>query len=246
MHTVVLAGGPTLVRAAMAAVIGRSHALSVVAQAADGDQFHELLEADVGPDVILLDRTIRGQEIRDFTEVVGAASATARTIVFGVPNVEESDACLRAGATGVLAAEITAVQLVSAMETVLRGGLVVVLGTAPCVMAHPRPGAGSETVPTLSGREREILAMLASGQESSSIADALSISPLTVKTHIANMFTKTGVRQRGHLIAFAYESGVVVPGSTPVSPLVGPLVHQVPHTASHSAARRAVVARTVA
>ncbi|WP_328491968.1 response regulator transcription factor [Streptomyces sp. NBC_00414] len=223
MNTVFLAGGPTLVRAAMAEVIGRSHGLTVVGQAADGTRLRELLQADAGPDVILLDRSIRCEDIGEFTEMVGAASATARTIVFGVPDAQESDACLRAGATGVLAADITAAQLVAAMETVLRGGLVVVLGTAPVVTAHQRRGASPATAPTLSGREREILAMLAGGQESSSIADALSISPLTVKTHIANMFTKIGVRRRGHLIAFAYESGVVVPGGTPVSPLVDQL-----------------------
>ncbi|MFS8198180.1 LuxR C-terminal-related transcriptional regulator [Streptomyces sp. CWNU-52B] len=228
MYSVILAGGPTLVRAAMAEVIGGSQALSVVAQAADGTRLRELLEADVGPDVILLDRTIQGPDLREFTEVVGAASAAARTVVFGVLDAQESDACLRAGATGVLAADITAVQLVSAMETVLRGGLVVVLGTAPSVMAHQRRGASPDTAPTLSGREREILALLASGHENSAIAHALGISPLTVKTHIANMFTKLGVRQRGHLIAFAYESGVVVPGGTPVSPLVSPFFDQLP------------------
>ncbi|MFJ4840165.1 LuxR C-terminal-related transcriptional regulator [Streptomyces sp. NPDC088746] len=217
MHTVVLAGGPVLTRAAMKAVIESGRAISVVGQAADGVRFCELLGAGTEPDVILLDRTLQGRDISAFTDVVGAASAVAPTIVFGVPNAQESDACLRAGATGVLAADITATQLVAALETVLRGGLVVVLGTAPVVLAHHRRTAGPETAPELSRREREILTMVAGGQENSSIAQALGISPLTVKTHIANMFAKTGVRQRGHLIAFAYESGVVVPGGTPVS-----------------------------
>ncbi|MEV2215387.1 response regulator transcription factor [Streptomyces sp. NPDC050997] len=220
MHTVVLAGGPTLVRAAMTAVIDRSRALSVVGQAADGTRLRELLAAGAEPDVILLDRAIQDQGISAFTGVVSAASAVARTIVFGVPDAQESDACLRAGATGVLASGITAVQLVAALETVLRGGLVVVLETAPVVMAHHRRRASPQTPPELSRREHEILTMVAGGQENSSIAHALSISPLTVKTHIANLYAKTGVRQRGHLVAFAYESGVVVPGRTPVSPLV--------------------------
>jgi DNA-binding NarL/FixJ family response regulator len=223
MNTVVVAGGPTLVRAAIAAVTEGSCAMTVVGQAADGIQLRELLKADTGPDMVLLDRAVQTQGIFEFTEIVTAASATARAIVFGVPNAQEADVCLRAGATGVLAADITAAQLIAAMETVIRGGLVVVLRTAPAVIAPQRRGASPEMVQKLSTREREILTMLASGYESSTIAGALNISPLTVKTHIARMLTKVGVRQRGHLIAFAYENGIVVPGMTPMNPLIGQL-----------------------
>jgi DNA-binding NarL/FixJ family response regulator len=222
MKTVVLAGGPALVRAAMAAVMESTHAIAVVGQAADGAQFRMLIEAGSGPDVILLDRSIQPGEMSDFAHLVAAASATARTIVFGVSNAQEAEAFLRAGATGLLATHITAVQLVEAVDTVLRGGLVVVLETAPSVVAkhHLVDTLRMGRAVMLSKREREILTMLASGHEASGIADALDISPFTVKTHIANLLTKIGVRQRGHLIAFAYENGIVVPGATPMSTFI--------------------------
>ncbi|MFJ8463744.1 LuxR C-terminal-related transcriptional regulator [Streptomyces swartbergensis] len=223
MHTVILAGGPTLVRAAVTQVVERSGALTVVGQAAEGAQLRDLLTADAGPDVILLDRAIRPQGISEFSELVSAASAVARTLVFGALDAQEADVCLRAGATGVLAPDITAAQLTGAMETVLRGGLVVVLQTAPAVTVNARRIVSSRAVPLLSRREREILTLLASGHEGSAVADVLSLSPLTVKTHIANMLTKLGVRHRGQLITFAYENGIVVPGMTPVDPFVDQL-----------------------
>lgn len=109
------------------------------------------------------------------------------------------------------------------METVLRGGLVVVLETAPAVTLNARRIVGSRAAPPLSRREREILTLLASGHEGAAIAETLSLSPLTVKTHIANMLGKLGVRHRGQLITFAYENGIVVPGVTPVDALVDQL-----------------------
>ena len=98
----------------------------------------------------------------------------------------------------------------------LRGGLVVVLGTAPVVaVPERRRTVGTEAVGTLSLRERQVLTLLASGQEAPAIAAALRISPLTVKTHIAHLLSKIGVSRRGHAIAFAYEHGLVVPGAAP-------------------------------
>ncbi|MGA5507001.1 LuxR C-terminal-related transcriptional regulator [Streptomyces umbrinus] len=202
----------------MAAVIEASRVVAVVGQAANGAQFRELLKAETGADVILLDRSIQTEEMCEFTDLVTVSSVTARTIVFGVPNAQEAEACLRAGATGLLAADVTAAHFIEALETVLRGGLVVVLETAPATMTHHRRTVIPKTkrAMMLSKRECEILTILASGQETSEIADALSISPFTVKTHIANMLAKIGARQRGHLIAFAYENGIVVPGVTPI------------------------------
>ncbi|MDQ0789344.1 DNA-binding NarL/FixJ family response regulator [Streptomyces sp. B3I7] len=222
MTTAAVVGGPALVREAVARVVEGSRLVDTVARAADETRFGELLGAGVRPDVVLLTRTVRdrgrdgdpsGGVIR-FAESVATASALARTIVLGVADAPEADTCLRAGATGVLAADITAVQLVAALETVLRGGLVVVLGTAPVVaVPERRRTAGAEVVGTLSLRERQVLTLLASGQEAPAIAAALRISPLTVKTHIAHLLSKLGVSRRGHAIAFAYEHGLVVPGT---------------------------------
>ncbi|MFI8090795.1 LuxR C-terminal-related transcriptional regulator [Streptomyces sp. NPDC086080] len=223
MKTVVLVGGPTLVRAAVARVIEGSQFLDVVGEAPDEAGLADLPHGSAQADVVLLTRTVPSPDVPALAESVAAASATARTVVLGVVDAQEADACLRAGATGVLAADVTASQLVAALETVVRGGLVVVLGTAQ-VRAAPRGRTtGPDVLGTLSLRERQILTMLAGGQDGPAIAAALRISPLTVKTHITHLLSKIGVRRRGHAIAFAYEHGLVVPGATPVGAFVGQL-----------------------
>ncbi len=214
MHTVVLAGGPALVRAAVTEVVERSGSMTVVGQAVGHAELPELLGAEgERPHAVLLDRSLRTDGGADLPEVVSVAAAAARTLVFGVSDIGEADACLRAGATGVLGPGITAAQLTGALETVLGGGLVVVLETAPTHEAHVRRTVGARRAAPLSGREREILTLLATGQEGSAIARHLGLSPLTVKTHIAHMLTKLGARHRGQLITYAYEHGIVVPGA---------------------------------
>ncbi len=216
MNKVIVAGGPSLVRAALTKVIDASDTLRVAGTAAHSKDLRDLLDAGVDADVVLLDRSVHTGELDGFTALITEICAVARTVVFGAPSDQEVDAQVRAGATGVLAADVSASQLIAALETVCRGGLVVVLGTAPAVNKTQAQVAPALTR-DLSLREREILTMLSSGQESASIARDLGLSPLTVKTHITHMLSKLGIRQRGHLIAFAYESGLIVPGMTPTS-----------------------------
>jgi DNA-binding NarL/FixJ family response regulator len=229
--TVLLVGGPALVREAVARVIEGGRLADAVERTAE-ETGTGALPRGTRPDAILLLRTADGRRDRGEgpggspiggAEAVAAASAIAPTVVLGVADAPEAESCLRAGATGVLAADVTAVQLLAALETVLRGGLVVVLGTAPApVVPEPRT-SGAEVVGTLSLRERQVLTLLASGRETPAIATALRISPLTVKTHIARLLSKLGVSRRGHAIAFAYEHGLVVPGASPAGTLLSHL-----------------------
>ncbi|MBQ1089253.1 response regulator transcription factor [Streptomyces sp. B93] len=216
MKKVIVAGGPTLVRAALAKVIDSSDAMRVTGTVAHSEDLRDLLDVGAAADIVLLDHSLHPAEPHEFTALIREVRAAARTVVFGAPNAQEVDAQVRAGATGIVAADISAAQLIAALETVSRGGLVVALGTAPAV-SKAQPRVTPELTRDLSRREREILTMLSSGQDSASIARDLGLSPLTVKTHITHMLSKLGIRQRGHLIAFAYESGLVVPGITHTS-----------------------------
>ncbi|MEV1076882.1 response regulator transcription factor [Streptomyces sp. NPDC050211] len=215
MNQVIVAGGPSLVRAALTKVIDSSSSMRVAA-AVHSDDLRDLLHGGVDADLVLLDRSVQTDEPDDFTALISETCAVARTVVFGASRAQEVDAQVRAGATGILAADVSASQLIAALETVSRGGLVVALGTAPAVNT-----AQARVTPELTGdlslREREILTMLSRGQDSASIARDLDLSPLTVKTHITHMLSKLGLRRRGHLIAFAYESGLIVPGITHTS-----------------------------
>ncbi|MFJ4628373.1 response regulator transcription factor [Streptomyces sp. NPDC088847] len=207
---VVVAGGPTLVRAALTHVISSHPDLSVTGQAADPEQLHQVLSS-TDTDLVLLDRTLQDTDA-EFDALVRRTVIRAKAVVLGARRTDEIESHLSAGATGVLTDDITAGQLVEALRTVAAGGLVMVLGTRPAPSEPPRRASDHSAIRELSLREREILTLLARGRDTAAIAVTLALSPLTVKTHIANMLGKTGTHQRGNLITLAYESGLVTPG----------------------------------
>ena len=77
----------------------------------------------------------------------------------------------------------------------------------------PRPGAATDLLDPLTSREREVLGLIAIGRSNAEIARELFLSEPTVKTHVARMLAKLGLRDRVQAVIFAYESGVVRPGS---------------------------------
>ncbi|WP_345653422.1 response regulator transcription factor [Streptomyces siamensis] len=223
MSTVLLAGGPRLVRAALATVVGRLSGSEVLGEAGDADELLPLLD-DHEPDVVVLDRSIRSR-YDEFARLVHFVAARARVVVFGAGDGQDVDAALRAGATGLLGAHVTAQQLVDAVETVLAGGFTVTLDSALSACPSRNSDVRPVVETTFTPREQEVLQLLAGGYDSAALADALRLSPLTVKTHISRMLSKVGARDRGQLIAFAYESGLVEPGTVVMPPLadVSPL-----------------------
>jgi DNA-binding CsgD family transcriptional regulator len=86
-----------------------------------------------------------------------------------------------------------------------------VAGTAPPVGSRDY-GEAARRLESLTPREREVLAIVGRGASNAEIADALVLSPLTAKTHVARLFSKLGARDRAQLVVLAYESGIVVPG----------------------------------
>ncbi|MGH3682775.1 MAG: LuxR C-terminal-related transcriptional regulator, partial [Natronosporangium sp.] len=125
---------------------------------------------------------------------------------------------LRAGASGFLAKDVPAEDLVAAIRTVAAGEAVV----APRILrrlldrfaaAVPMPEtAPSRALRVLTDREREVLVHIARGESNAEIARALSVSETTVKTHVGNVLTKLGLRDRVQAVVLAYESGLVRPG----------------------------------
>ena len=128
---------------------------------------------------------------------------------------------LRAGASGFVLKDISPEDLVSAVRTVADGGALL----APSVtrrrigrFAAP-PSLDSSVVARLdrlTSREREVLVAVAAGASNIEIAEDLFVSAATVKSHVSSILTKLGLNNRAQAVAFAYESGLIKPGSSDI------------------------------
>jgi DNA-binding NarL/FixJ family response regulator len=123
---------------------------------------------------------------------------------------------LQAGASGFMLKTTTAEELVHAVRTVAAGQeLLAPEVTSRLVrefVSRPRPGTQPRPLPDLTGREAEVLRLVATGRSNADIAAELFLAESTVKTHINRLFAKLGVRDRVQAVVLAYESGFVVPG----------------------------------
>jgi DNA-binding NarL/FixJ family response regulator len=126
---------------------------------------------------------------------------------------------VQAGASGFLVKDAPRDQLVAAVRVVARGDTLLAPSTTrrllDAFVRRPPPGDGvPAALQSLSGREREVLGLVAEGLSNAEIAARLVVGEATVKTHVARLLQKLGLRDRVQAVVLAYESGFVVPGGT--------------------------------
>jgi DNA-binding NarL/FixJ family response regulator len=124
---------------------------------------------------------------------------------------------LAAGASGFLLKDVTPEHLVAAVRLIETGDALL----APSITRRlvERFASGAPVTPAvhrdlavLTPREREVLTLVGSGRSNSEIADDLTLSEATVKTHVARIFAKLELRDRAQAVVLAYETGLVTPG----------------------------------
>jgi DNA-binding NarL/FixJ family response regulator len=124
---------------------------------------------------------------------------------------------LRAGASGFLVKDTEPVELLRAVRVVAQGGALLSPGITRKLIAEvvARGGrrAQSPNLTGLTDREREVMALVAAGLSNDEIAERLIMSPATAKTHVSRAMLKLGARDRAQLVVFAYEAGLVQPGT---------------------------------
>jgi DNA-binding NarL/FixJ family response regulator len=196
--------------------------IAVVGECSDGEAAVADTRA-LQPDVVVMDiRMPRLDGVQATRAITGEArESTPRVLVLTTFDLDEYIVeALRAGASGFLLKDAPADDLVAAIRTVARGDAVV----APSVtrrlldmFARHVPSAGEQAesgaLELLTEREREILTLVARGMSNAEIAAELVVSETTVKTHVGNVLTKLGVRDRVQAAVYAYESGLVQPRS---------------------------------
>jgi DNA-binding NarL/FixJ family response regulator len=200
--------------------------LEVVGEAGDGAQALAMTRA-LDPDVVLMDVRMPVMDGIEATRQITAAGLAARVLVLTTFNLDEYVyTALRAGASGFLLKNIPPADLFAGIRAVAAGDAVVTPSVTRRLIdafaKHlPDPTHGpraDERVNRLTDREREVLTGLARGRSNGEIARRLGVGPGTVKTHVARILAKLQLRDRVHVVIFAYETGIVRPGDDPDAP----------------------------
>ncbi|WP_027860520.1 response regulator transcription factor [Marmoricola sp. URHB0036] len=216
MIRVVLADDQPLVRTGLRMILSDQEDIEVVGEAADGAQAIEIC-AERNPDVVLMDVRMPGVDGIDATRAVTAAKDPPRVLVLTTFDLDDIvyDA-LRAGASGFLLKDAPEERLITAIRVVADGGsLFAPSVTRRLIEEFSRrraPSREPEAFGSLTDRETEVLAHLARGESNAEIAAALFVTENTVKTHVARLLMKLGLRDRVQAVVLAYESGLVQPG----------------------------------
>jgi DNA-binding NarL/FixJ family response regulator len=213
--SVLLADDQALVRAGFRSLLRRAKNLTVVGEAASGDEAVQEARR-LRPGVILMDIRMPGLDGIEATRRVLAELPATKVIILTTFDTDEHVfEALRAGASGFLTKEVEPAELRRAVEVVAAGDSLLSPGVTRRVVERfarrPRPAA---TLDALTSRESEVVRLVATGLSNDEIADTLVISPLTVKTHISRAITKLGVRDRVQLVILAYEQGLVSAASS--------------------------------
>ncbi|MFI7343606.1 response regulator [Streptomyces sp. NPDC050085] len=207
--TVVLADDERMVRTALRAILSAEPDIEVVGEAATGAEAVSVVR-EARPDVVLMDvRMPEVDGIRATEQILRTMDAPPRIVVV---TTFENDSyvyeALRAGASGFLLKRADADALVGAVRLVARSDSLLFPAAVRALAAeHAARRAVAPWVARLTGRESDVLRLMAAGLTNAEIAGRIGVGPATVKTHVAAVLAKTGARDRTQAVIAAYEGG---------------------------------------
>ncbi|MFJ9538526.1 response regulator [Streptomyces sp. NPDC101225] len=217
---VVVADDQELVRSGFSMILEAQHDIQVVAEAGDGTEAVAAVRLHA-PDVLLLDIRMPVMDGLEAARRVCAQSACKVVMLTTFDLDEYVYEALHAGASGFLLKDVRRDDLVHAVRVVAAGDSLlaptVTRRLVADIVRRRREEAATEVPPqrldALTAREVETLRMLARGLSNAEIATTLFVSEHTVKTHVSNVLSKLGLRDRVQAVICAYETGLVTPGS---------------------------------
>ena len=220
MTRILIADDQALVRVGLRKILDAEADLTVVGEVADG-QDAVAAAARLHPDVALMDIRMPVLDGIEATRRITARDTRTRVLIlttFGLDSYVYD--ALRAGASGFMLKDAPPEEIAAAVRIVARGDAllapVVTRAVIEEFVRRPQP-ASPPAVPVvdeLTPREREVLDLMVRGLSNPEICERLVITEATAKTHVARILQKLGVRDRVQTVIYAYESGMIQPGST--------------------------------
>lgn len=213
---VVIADDQALLRGGFRVLVDSAPDMQVVGEAANGADA-VALACSAQPDVVLMDIRMPGLDGIQATAQITAdpRSANVRVLMLTTFDLDEYVyAALRAGASGFMLKDTSPEDLLVGIRVIAAGeGLLSPRVTRRLIQEFAeRPasaGVDAAVLDVLTDREREVLVEVARGLSNSEIADSLTISPFTAKTHVSRILMKLSARDRAQLVVLAYETGLI-------------------------------------
>ena len=217
MIQILLADDQALLRSTFRMLIDSCDDMTVVAEAANGEEAADLARMH-RPDLVLMDIRMPVLDGLAATRRICSTPELASTRVLILTTFETDEyvaRALEAGASGFLGKDVTSDGLLAGIRTVVGGEALLSPSATRALIDRFLSGPGTigerpqGSLATLTDREREITALAAHGLSNQEIAERLVVSPLTVRTHIHRAMTKVHARDRAQLVVAAYRQGLV-------------------------------------
>ena len=212
MIRVAIADDQPLVRSGLRMILEGEPDIDIVGEATDGDEAAALVTA-TAPDLLLLDVQMPRQDGLTTMAQIAATASPTRVLMLTTFDLDEYVyRAMAAGASGFLLKDMAAEDIVSAVRQVARGADALL---APAVTrrlidryTNAQPRSTPADLDQLTSRELDVLRLIATGLSNAEIASDLFIAETTVKTHVARILMKLGLRDRVQAVVVAYESGL--------------------------------------